>query len=95
MDKLQVRRTLQRQNYWSNTSSNEVLKRLLENATSELRDENEHLIAGESVWKQVSEELTYRELYDTVDRSGDQMRSGLSCEELQGCVFGQSSTPSG
>ncbi|MFG6358309.1 MAG: ATP-binding protein [Acetatifactor sp.] len=67
VDKLQAQRTLQPQNYWANTSSNEVLKRLLENASSETRDEIERLIAGESVWKQVSEELTYKELYDSTE----------------------------
>lgn len=67
VDKLQIQPTLQPQNYWANTSSNEVLKRLLENASSETRDEIERLIAGESIWKQVSEELTYKELYDNTE----------------------------
>lgn len=67
VDKLQVRRTLQPQNYWSNTSSNDVLRRLLEKATSETRDEIERLIAGESVVKRINEELTYKELYDNIE----------------------------
>jgi len=67
VNKLLVKRNWQPQNYWANTSSNEVLKRLLENASSETRDEIERLIAGESIWKQVSEELTYKELYDNTE----------------------------
>lgn len=67
VDKLQVKRTLQPQNYWANTSSNEVLRRLLEKASSETRDEIERLIAGESVMKSINEELTYKELYDNTE----------------------------
>lgn len=67
VDKLQVRRTLQPQNYWSNTSSNDVLRRLLEKAASETKDEIERLIAGESVIKRINEELTYKELYDNIE----------------------------
>lgn len=67
VDKLQVRRALQPQNYWANTSSNDVLRRLLEKASSETRDEIECLIAGESVMKRINEELTYKELYDNIE----------------------------
>ncbi len=67
VNKLLVKRNWQPQNYWANTSSNEVLKRLLKEATSGTRDEVERLIAGESVWKQINEELTYKELYDSID----------------------------
>lgn len=65
--KLLVKPTLQPQNYWANTSSNEVLRRLLEKASSETRDEIERLIAGESVIKRINEELTYKELYDNIE----------------------------
>jgi len=67
IDKLRVKPTLQPQNYWANTSGNEVLKRLLEMASSDTRNEIERLIAGESVVKRVNEELTYKELYDTIE----------------------------
>lgn len=67
VDRLQVKRTLQPQNYWSNTSSNDVLRRLLMKASPETRDEIERLIAGEAVMKQVNEELTYKELYDNIE----------------------------
>ena len=67
VNKLLVKRNWQPQNYWANTSSNEVLKRLLKEATSGTRDEIERLIAGEPVWKQINEELTYKELYDSIE----------------------------
>lgn len=65
--KLLVKPTFLPQNYWANTSSNEVLKRFLENASSDTRNEIEQLIAGETVVKRINEELTYKELYDNIE----------------------------
>lgn len=65
--KLLVDRTLMPQDYWINTSSNDVIRKLLEKASNETRNEIECLIAGEAVIKEVKEELTYRELYDTIE----------------------------
>ena len=59
--------TLDPGDYWSNTSSNYILKKLLEQATPDTRDEIERLIAGETVWKEIKEELTYKELYDSIE----------------------------
>lgn len=67
VDKLLVDRTLMPQDYWINTSSNDVIRKLLEKASNETRNEIECLIAGEAVIKEVKEELTYRELYDTIE----------------------------
>lgn len=67
VDKLLEKRTLPPQDFWSNTSSNEVIKKFLQMAESDTRDEIERLIAGESVVKTVREELTYRELYDNIE----------------------------
>lgn len=64
---LMVKRTLSPQNYWINTSSNDVVKKLLEKSTSGTRKEIECLIAGESITKVINEELTYKELYDDVE----------------------------
>lgn len=65
--KLQVNRTLRPQNYWSNTSGNGVIRKFLENASSETRDEIERLIAGEAVAKVINEELTYKGLYGNTE----------------------------
>lgn len=62
VDRLLVKRSLLPQNYWANTSGNDAVRRLLDKASTETRDEIERLIAGESVMKIVNEELTYREL---------------------------------
>lgn len=67
VDKLLVQPKAEPQNYWSNTSSNDVIKKFLVQASSDTRNEIEHLIAGESVTKQISEELTYKELYDNIE----------------------------
>lgn len=67
VDKLLEKRTLPPQDFWSNTSSNEVIKKFLQMAESDTRDEIERLIAGEAVVKTVREELTYRELYDSIE----------------------------
>ncbi|MCI9174179.1 MAG: AAA family ATPase [Lachnospiraceae bacterium] len=64
VDKLRVRLNLLPQNYWANTSGNDAVRRLLKKASFQTRDEIERLIAGETVSKEIKEELTYRELYD-------------------------------
>ncbi|MCM1539751.1 MAG: ATP-binding protein [Blautia sp.] len=65
--KLLVNRTLLPQNYWSNTSGNDVIRRFLKNASFETRGEIERLIAGESVAKTINEELTYKGLYGNIE----------------------------
>lgn len=53
--------------YWSNTSSNAVIRRFLESARSTTKQEIERLISGESIVKAVRQELTYKEMYDSPD----------------------------
>lgn len=65
--KLQVKRTLPPQDYWSNTSGNDIIKKLLEGASSDTRNEIEGLIAGESIRKAVKAELTYKDLYQDIE----------------------------
>lgn len=56
------------QNYWSNTSGNDVVRHFIEKMGSGLnRRELESLIAGETVEKEIRQELTYDSLYDSVD----------------------------
>ncbi|MBO5487430.1 MAG: PD-(D/E)XK nuclease domain-containing protein, partial [Eubacterium sp.] len=52
---------------WSNTSSNNIIKELVENADSEMRQEIEKLIAGGSIRKPVHEDITYDSIYDSQD----------------------------
>ena len=51
------------ESYWSNTSSNDIVRHLLENASAGTRSEVERLIAGETVLKEIRNELTYRDIY--------------------------------
>ena len=67
VDKLCAKESIPPSDYWSNTSSNYILRKLLEQATPDTRDEIERLIAGETVWKEIKEELTYKELYDSIE----------------------------
>ena len=53
--------------FWSNTSSNTVVRHFLENARSVTKQEIERLIAGESIVKKIRPELTYKDMYDSID----------------------------
>ena len=66
-DALCTDRTAQPENYWSNTSSNNIVKRLLGKANALTKKEMEALIAGESVKKTIRQELTYKELDSNVE----------------------------
>ncbi len=53
--------------YWINTSGNDIVRSFIDRATSQTRQEIEQLVNGESVVHSVRQELTYRELYDSID----------------------------
>lgn len=56
------------QNYWSNTSSNDAVRRFIQGAdTGSMRREIERLIAGETICKEIHQELTYQDMYSSVD----------------------------
>ena len=65
--------TIQPEDYWSNTSSNSIVRRFIDKANKQTKDEIERLIAGESIVKEIKQELTYNEL----DRTIDHLRSVL------------------
>ncbi len=48
--------------FWANTSSNDLVRKYIENSTSKMKVEFEELINGKSIIKKVSPELTYREM---------------------------------
>ena len=55
------------QNYWSNTSSNEIIRRFIRQTGNGLtKSEVEALVAGETLTKEIHEDLTYNNLYDTI-----------------------------
>lgn len=55
------------QNYWVNTSSNDIIRRFLAKADAVTRDEVELLINGGCVEKMIHQELTYRDLDSDID----------------------------
>lgn len=57
--------------YWSNTSSNSIIKELIENADSAMKQEIEDLIAGGRVKKPVHEDITYDSIYESQDNLWD------------------------
>ncbi len=56
------------QNYWSNTSSNEAVRRLIQKSDkASARREIEQLIAGEAIRKEIHPELTYPDMYASAE----------------------------
>ncbi len=55
------------QNYWVNTSSNNIIRKFIDKADGTTRDEVELLISGESISKKIRQELTYRDLDSRID----------------------------
>ncbi len=53
--------------YWINSSGNDIIRAFIRMATPGTRREIESLIAGETVTHRIRQELTYRELYDSID----------------------------
>lgn len=53
--------------YWSNTSSNHIIRELVEEADFETREEIEKLIAGETIEKPVHEDITYGDIRESAD----------------------------
>lgn len=54
------------ENYWANTSGNDMVRSFIDKADQTTRDEIEQLIAGECIQKEIRQELTYRELDDSI-----------------------------
>ena len=57
-------------NYWMNTSGNDVINHFIDSLDRNgqlTRTELENLVNGGTVQKEICEELTYRELYSTID----------------------------
>jgi uncharacterized protein YecA (UPF0149 family) len=54
-------------NYWANTSGNAMIRRFINMADQETRDEIEELVNGNSIIKKINQELTYNELDSSID----------------------------
>lgn len=55
------------ENYWANTSGNDLVRRLLVRSDQTTRDEIEQLIGGGTIVKTLRQELTYRDVEDSID----------------------------
>lgn len=53
--------------YWSNTSSNSIIRELIENADEGMKKEIEDLIAGGTIEKPMREDITYEDIDKTQD----------------------------
>lgn len=67
-DTLKADPDAQPRNYWLNTSSNEAVRRFIrESDHAATRREIENLVAGEAITKEILQELTYKDMYDSID----------------------------
>lgn len=55
------------QNYWVNTSSNDIIMKFIDKADAITRDEIELLIGGRSIKKEIHQELTYKDPDSDID----------------------------
>ena len=55
------------QNYWVNTSSNDIIRNLINKSDASTKDEIESLVNGGSIKKEIHQELTYRDLDSDID----------------------------
>lgn len=66
-DELRADRSAQPQNYWSNTSSNDAVKKFIQGANvGTTKREIEKLVAGEVIKKEIHQELTYKDMYSSI-----------------------------
>ena len=73
VDQLKYDQTAGPQDFWSNSSGNAIVRRLIDKADVSTKNEIERLIAGESIEKDVAPELTY----DEIDKSIENLWSVL------------------
>ncbi len=53
--------------YWSNTSSNSIVRELIERADDNAKNEPEVLVAGSAIEKPVHEDIVYADIYKSQD----------------------------
>ena len=53
--------------YWANTSSNDIIRDMIEKADAGVKQELEALIAGEYIEKPVHEDITYEDIHCSQD----------------------------
>lgn len=53
--------------YWSNTSSNDIIKEMVENADDNVKKELDTLISGGTIEKMIHEDITYGDIHESED----------------------------
>lgn len=53
--------------YWANTSSNSIVRKLIERADDDTKGEIEELIEGKTIEKPIHEDITYDKVYENMD----------------------------
>lgn len=71
--------------YWINTSSNSIVRRLLQKANRSTQRDIEQLVAGDTVIKKIRQELTYSELDSTIENLWSVLFTTgyLTCREMR------------
>lgn len=67
VDSLNASSDAEQQAFWINTSSNELVKRLIYKADRKTKSEIERLVAGEVIEKEIHQELTYDEIDNSIE----------------------------
>lgn len=67
IDSLRQDRDANPKPYWANTSSNSIIRELIEHADNSVKQEMEILIEGGIIEKTVHEEITYEDIYKNAD----------------------------
>lgn len=63
VDKLQYNRSAPPEDFWADTSGNDVIRRFIEKTNASISPEYSALINGNQISMKISESLTYRDLY--------------------------------
>ena len=67
-DRIRKDSSVQPENYWINTSSNDAVKKIIQESKSGvIKREIECLVAGEVIEKEIYQELTYQDMYASAD----------------------------
>lgn len=67
IDELRFDENASPKDYWSNSSGNAIVRRFIDKADTRTKDEIERLISGRCIEKDISQELTYDELDDSIE----------------------------
>ena len=67
VDQLRSNPNAEPQDFWSNSSGNAIVRRFIDKANVQTRDEIERLINGEAIAKEIDQELTYKDIDDKID----------------------------